>query len=404
MALFQYEAADKQGKVISGKREAESAKEIVDFLHTKDLIVITIEESFDFKNLLSLQIGDVPYKEKVFLIKQLTFMLEAGLPILQSLEVLVDQAKYPSLKEKLKKVHNDVKGGLPLATSFAKQNVLFDEIQISLIQSAEKSGNLVEVMQQISIDIEKKHKLKNKVKNAMIYPTIIVITAIVVMIILVIYMVPAVVDLYSDLGAEDQIPLITRMLVALSNFFTSPAGIILSILGILGLVLGYRVAYASQGGRSVIDKFYIRMPILGTLLNNVQVVEMTRMLSMLLKSGIPIIDAMYSTAGGLSNYHYSNALITSAEKVSKGSSIALSLARSEVVPNIVIKMIATGEDTGSLDKILKDLSEFYENEVNEMTANLTSLIEPVLLLIVGVMVAFLAIAVYFPIYNIAQII
>lgn len=404
MALFQYEAADKQGKVISGRREADTAKEIVDYLHEKDLIVITIEETFDFKNILSLQIGGVPYKEKVFLIKQLTFMMEAGLPILQSLEVLVDQAKYPGLKEKLKKAHNDVKGGLPLATSFAKQDVLFDEIQISLIQSAEKSGNLVEVMQQISIDIEKKQKLKNKVKNALIYPTIIVLTAIVVMIILVIYMVPAVVDLYSDLGAEDQIPLVTRILVGISNFFTSPGGLIITALALLGLILGYRVAYASQGGRSVIDKAYLRMPILGRLLNNVQVVEMTRMLAMLLKSGIPIIDAMYSTAGGLSNYHYSNALITSAEKVSKGSSIALSLAKSDVIPNIVIKMIATGEDTGSLDKILKDLSEFYENEVNEMTANLTSLIEPVLLLVVGVMVAFLAIAVYFPIYNIAQII
>lgn len=404
MAIFKYEAADKQGKVVAGKRDAESAKEIVDFLHEKDLIVITIEESFDFKNLFSLQVGGVPYKERVFLIKQLTFMLEAGLPILQSLEVLVDQAKYPSLKEKLKKVYLDVKGGLPLATSFAKQDVIFDEIQISLIQSAEKSGNLIEVMQQISIDIEKKQKLKNKVKNALIYPTIIVLTAIVVMMILVIYMVPAVVDLYADLGAADQIPLVTRILVAISNFFTSPVGIIITVLVLLGLVLGYRVAHASEGGRRVIDKAYLKMPILGVLLNNVQVVEMTRMLAMLLKSGIPIIDAMYSTAGGLSNIHYSNAMIYSAEKVSKGSAIALSLAKTDVIPNIVIKMIATGEDTGSLDKILSDLSEFYENEVNEMTANLTSMIEPIMLLIVGVMVAFLAVAVYFPIYNIAQII
>ena len=131
---------------------------------------------------------------------------------------------------------------------------------------------------------------------------------------------------------------------------------------------------------------------------------MTRMLSMLLKSGIPIIEAMYSTAGALSNIHYSNALLESSEKVSKGSALSISLAKFDVIPSIVVKMIATGEDTGSLDKILHDLSSFYENEVNEMTANLTSLIEPLLLLIVGGMVAFLAIADYFPIYNIAQII
>jgi type IV pilus assembly protein PilC len=404
MAIFQFEAADKQGKVVTGRRDAESAKEIVDYLHEKDLIVITIEESFDFKNILGIQIGGVPFKEKVFLIKQLTFMLEAGLPILQSLEVLVEQAKYASLKEKLKKVYFDVKGGLPLSTSFAKQDAIFDELQISLIESGEKSGNLVEVMQQIAIDIEKKHKLKSRVKNAMIYPTVIVLTAIVVMVILVIYMVPAVVDLYSDLGAEDQIPLVTRILVNISNFFTSPLGLVGTAVAILGLILAYRVAYSSDGGRSVIDKFYIRMPILGPLLSNIQVVEMTRMLGMLLKSGIPIIEAMYSTAGALGNIHFSNAMIYSAEKVSKGSAIALSLAKSDVIPSIVIKMIATGEDTGSLDKILQDLSSFYENEVNETTANLTSLIEPVLLLVVGIMVAFLAIAVYFPIYNIAQII
>ena len=404
MAIFQFEAADKQGKVVTGRRDAESAKEIVDYLHEKDLIVITIEESFDFKNILGIQIGGVPFKEKVFLIKQLTFMLEAGLPILQSLEVLVEQAKYASLKEKLKKVYFDVKGGLPLSTSFAKQDAIFDELQISLIESGEKSGNLVEVMQQIAIDIEKKHKLKSRVKNAMIYPTVIVLTAIVVMVILVIYMVPAVVDLYSDLGAEDQIPLVTRILVNISNFFTSPLGLVGTAVAILGLILAYRVAYSSDGGRSVIDKFYIGMPILGPLLSNIQVVEMTRMLGMLLKSGIPIIEAMYSTAGALGNIHFSNAMIYSAEKVSKGSAIALSLAKSDVIPSIVIKMIATGEDTGSLDKILQDLSSFYENEVNETTANLTSLIEPVLLLVVGIMVAFLAIAVYFPIYNIAQII
>lgn len=403
MPLYRYEAADKAGKIVSGKQQAENAKDVADKLHEKDLIIINIEETFNPKGLLGIQIGGVPFKEKVFLIKQLTFMLEAGLPIVQSLEVLVDQSKYDGLKQKLKKVYEDVKGGLPLATSFAKQDVLFDEIQISLIQSGEKSGNLVEVLQQISIDIEKKHKLQSRVKNAMIYPAIIVITAIIVIIVLVIYMVPAVVDLYKDLGAEDQIPAITKVLIGVSDFFTSPVGIIVAILVILGSLIAYRVIYASDGGRKIIDKFFLKMPVLGVLVNNIQIVEMTRLLSMLLKSGIPIIDAMYSTAGALGNIHYSSALTSSAEKVSKGSSIALSLAKSDVIPSIVIKMIATGEDTGSLDKILQDLSAFYEEEVNEMTSNLTSLIEPILLLIVGIMVAFLAIAVYFPIYNVAQI-
>lgn len=404
MAVFNYEASDKQGKIIQGKRDAESARDVAEYLHGQDLIVITIEETFNVKGLLSLQIGGVPFKERVFLIKQLTFMLEAGLPILQALEVLVDQTKYAALREKLKKVYMDVKGGLPLATSFAKQDAIFDEIQISLIQAGEKSGNLVEVMKQIAVDIEKKHNLQSKVRNAMIYPTVIVFTAIVVIIILVIYMVPAVVDLYKDLGAENEIPFVTTILIGISNFFTSPFGIIVSILLLLGLVLGYRMLYASNGGRKIIDKAFLRMPLLGGLINNIQVVELTRLLSMLLKSGIPIIEAMYSTAGALGNIHYSNALIYSAEKVSKGSAIAVSLAKANVIPIIVIKMIATGEDTGSLDKILQDLSGFYENEVNETTANLTSLIEPVLLLIVGMMVAFLAIAVYFPIYNVAQII
>lgn len=402
MPLYKFEASDQQGKIISGEKETEKITDVTDYLQGQGLIVVSIEESLQIKNVLGIQVGGMSYKEKVYLIKQLTFMLEAGLPIVQALEVLSQQAKYPDLQKKLDKVYKDVKGGLPLATSFAKQNILFDDIQISLIESGEKSGNLVEVLGQIAIDIEKKQKLKGKVKNAMIYPTIILITAIIVIIVLVIYMVPAVVDLYRDLGAEDRIPLVTRILVGISDFFTSPLGLILTIIVLLGIILGFKVFYSSKEGRKVIDKFYLRLPILGQLMNNIQVVDMTRMLSMLLKSGIPIIDSLLFTSRSMGNIYYAEALESSADRVSKGSALSLSLARYDLIPTIITKMIATGEDTGSLEKILNDLSSFYENEVNETTANLTSLIEPVLLLIVGGMVAFLAVAVYFPIYNIAQ--
>lgn len=406
MGNFYYEAVDASGNTDKGNIEADSAETVAELLHQRDLVIVNIEEKIglNFNNLSDIQIGGIPFKEKVFTVKQLIFMLQAGLPIIQSLEVLIEQTKYAGFQKKLRDAYRDVRSGLPLAKSFAAHDVIFDELQISLIEAGEQSGNLVEVLGQIAENMEKKHKLQTQIRSAMIYPALIFMTAIVVIIVLVIYMVPAVVDLYTDLGAADQIPAVTKFLVTLSDFFTSPLGLISVFLGMIILAVSVKFTYSTEAGRNAIDKILLNVPVFGNLITKIQIVQTTRLLNMLMMSGIPIIDALKATAKSVSNIHFTNALMYTADRVSKGAPIAVSLAKSSVIPTLMVKLIATGEDTGSLDKILEDITNFYEDEVNEITSNMTKLMEPLMLLMVGGMVAFLAIAVYLPIYNFANII
>ncbi|MCA9383858.1 type II secretion system F family protein [Candidatus Dojkabacteria bacterium] len=405
MPTFKYKASQKDGKIIEGEKAADTRDDLISLLHEQGFMIINVEEKvgFDLSRFSDIQVGGIPLKEKVFFVKQLSAMLKAGLPIVQALEIMLDQARFSSLKTKLTNVYKDVKSGLPMGASFGKHELIFDELQLSLITAGEQSGNLVEIMEQIADDMEKSNEVRNKVRGALIYPVIVILTAIVVIIILVIFMIPAVEDLYIDLGATtEDIPAITRFLVILSDFFTNPFGAIATIIALLALVIGYRSFYASEFGRKVVDRGLIRMPIFGELIAENQVLQMTRLLGLLMRSGIPIIDALKATAKSLGNVHFQEALNYAADRVSKGSPISLPLAKSGVVPIMVVKMIATGEDTGQLDKILEDLSRFYEAEVNEKTSNLTKLMEPLMLLVVGGLVAFLAVAVYLPIYSISQ--
>lgn len=407
MPIFKYKASFKDGKITEGEKSFDSRDEVVRYLHEQGLIVISVEEKigFNLKKFGEMQIGNISLKERLFFVKQMGAMLGAGLPVIQALEIIIDQTKTSSVQSKLTEVYKDVKSGLTLAASFGKQKVIFDELQLSLLKAGEQSGNLVEIIKQIATDMQKKHQLQGRIKGALIYPIIILLTAVVVIIILVVYMIPAVKDLYLDLGAtEDQIPAITRFLVTLSQFFTNPLGVGVTIIGLVTIFFTYKSFYLSVIGRKIMDKFFLRMPIFGDLVSKTLVLEMCRLLSMLIKSGISIIDALKSTAASLKNVHYKNALLDAADKVAKGNTLSAPLAASKIIPIMVVKMIATGEETGTLDSILADLANFYEDEVEELTSNLTKLMEPLMLLIVGLLVGFLAVAVYLPIYSVANLV
>jgi len=405
MPVYQYKISNSSGKIVEGEKNAANSESLIQELHNQGFMVISVVEKmgFDFKKLGDIQIGDIPLKDKVFFVKQISAMLGAGLPIIQTLEIMIDQTDNNTLKNKLIGVYKDVKSGLPLAATFAKYQFIFNDLQISLIKSGEESGNLVEVMQQIAEDMQKSHQIRSKVKGALIYPIVIFFTSIIVVLVLVVYMIPAVENLYEDLGAgPDDIPAITRFLVAVSDAVTNPVGMSIAILVIVGIILAGRFFYASLAGRKTVDKMLLNLPIFGDLITKNQVLQMVRLSSMLLGSGIQIIEALKATSRSMSNIHYKIALLYAADRVSKGSPISVPLAKSGVIPTMVIKMIATGEQTGALDKILKDLTKFYEDEVNEITNNLTKLMEPLMLLVVGGLVAFLAVAVYLPIYSLSD--
>jgi type IV pilus assembly protein PilC len=405
MPIYSYQASKSTGEIVSGDKSGANKDEILAFLHAQDLMIIKVEEklSINMVKFSSIQFGDVPINEKVILTRQLATMLGAGLPVTQAIEVLIQQqVKYPRLKQKLGEVYKDVQSGLTLSYAFSKAKIMFNEMQINLIAAGEKSGNLVEIMTRIADDMKKNAQLSGKIKGAMIYPIIIFVLIVVVVVVMMIFMIPAVTQLYKDFGQTD-LPMVTQILVNISNFMTNPIGAGILFATIVGASISYRAFRKTQRGRMITDEILLKLPVAGELVSKTEMLRVTRLLGMLLKSGIPIIDALNATASSLSTYQYQMAIKKAAIEVAKGVPISIPLAKSKVIPILAVKLIATGEQTGKLDSILHEVEMFYEDQVNEMTDNLTKLMEPLILIVAGGVVGFLAIAIYLPIYQLANV-
>ncbi|MDD3647995.1 MAG: type II secretion system F family protein [Candidatus Dojkabacteria bacterium] len=401
MAVYEYVAMNKEGKTVRGDYDAQNRTEVVDFLHEKQLVVVHIDEKvgFSFKDISSFQIGGIPLPSKVVFAKQFATMISAGLPLIQALDVLASQEKNPAFKKALDAVTKSVEGGNKLSQAFEKHKV-FSEVELNLIAAGEESGNLVEIMQRVAENLEKQKDFQSKVKGAMIYPAIIMIVMVVVVILLMMFMIPAVSDLYDDFDAE--LPWMTQLLVTISNFFASFWWAVVAFF--IASVFGIRYYYSTPSGREVIDRILLTIPIIGTLNTKVQLAEFSRLLALLLKSGVSIISAINIVANALSNIHFKNALKTAAKEVEKGTPLAVPISRNDDFPLVVSHMIATGENTGNLDKVLSDVANYYQTEVDYMTTNLTKTLEPIILVVVGGMVAFLAFAIYGPIYSLVSLI
>lgn len=402
MPLYEYLAVDNTGKSVKGDYQAKTRNEVVDFLHEKNLVVVHVDEKLKtgLGDILNFQIGGIPLTNRVIFSKQFATMLSAGLPLLQALEVLASQEKNVPFRKSLEDVIKLVEGGSKLSKALAKQKGIYTDVELNLIAAGEESGNLVEMVQKVAENLEKQKDFQSKVRGAMIYPAIIFVAIIVVVTLLMLFMVPAVEDLYADFGGK--LPWITQLVVNISKFFVSYWWALLFF--VLAGVVSLRYYTSTPSGRSVMDRFLLRVPIFGKLNEKVQVAEFSRLLSMLIKSGIPIIDALNIVAGALSNVHFKNAVHFAAKEVGKGVPLAVPISKAEVFPLIVSRIIATGETTGNLDKVLADISKYYQTEVDNMTSNLTKLMEPIILLIVGGVVGFLALVVYMPIYGLAEVV
>jgi type IV pilus assembly protein PilC len=406
MPIYIYQAANIQGETLAGERQANNKDDVIKYLHDEGLMVVKVEEkvSINLNKLSSIQIGDVPLSEKVVLTRQLATMLGAGLPVTQAIEVLIQQqVKYPGMKKKLIAAYKDVQSGLPLSYAFSRANIIYDEMQINLLAAGEKSGNLVEIMTRIAEDMKKNSQLQGKIKGAMIYPIIILITIVIVVTVMMVFMIPAVSQLYKDFGQEE-LPWITQILVDISNFMTDPVGATVLFFLLAGGIIAYRAFRRSEKGRMLTDEMLLKSPVIGDLVMKTEMLRFSRLFGMLIKSGIPIIDAINSTSMALQTYQFQMALKKAAVEVAKGVPISIPLAKSKVIPIIAVKLIATGEQTGKLDSILAEIESYYEDQVNEITDNLTKLMEPLILLIAGGVVGFLAIAIYLPIYSLADFI
>ncbi|MDD2577979.1 MAG: type II secretion system F family protein [Candidatus Dojkabacteria bacterium] len=402
MAKFKYSARDQQGKVVDGNLEAKNIASATDALHDQGLIVVSLKEAggIDFEKLSEINVGGIPMKEKVIFMRQMATMVGAGLPLTRSLEIMIQQASNPKFKKILQNVLASIQSGKTLADSFRVEEDVFDQVTINLIEAGEESGNLENILEKIAVELEEKNALTRKIKSAMIYPAIILIVIVAVIVLMMLVLVPSMADMYKDFGSE--LPFATRFLMSMSDFFINYWWVILSV--ILVLVVGFKYYKDTPKGKRNIDKLLLKVPSLGTILSKIQLSQFTRILSLLLGSGVPIIKAIDLTASSLGNLMFRETLEEAKNEVEKGGPLAIPIARSEYYPLLVSSMIAVGEETGEIDSVLAKVAEYYKEEVDTATSNLSSLLEPVFLVIMGLAIGFIAVAVYMPMFQLATVV
>jgi len=338
-------------------------------------------------------------KEKVVFMRQLSTMVGAGLPLTRGLQIMEQQVANPSFKKVISQVKSSVESGKSLAESFKRADEVFDEVTINLIEAGESSGNLDVILNKLAVELEENQKLAAKLKSALTYPMILSVVIIAVILLMMFVLVPSMTEIYGEFDAE--LPWITQFLINMSNFFIKFWWAMLIVT--LSLVIGYKVWIDTPKGKRNRDKILIKIPIVGMMISKIQIAQFTRLLGLLLSSGLSIIRALELSAMSLSNEMFREVILASRDEVEKGGSLAIPIARSEYYPLLVSSMIAVGEETGELDNVLAKVAEYYKDEVDVATANMSATLEPVFLIVMGLVIAFISLAIYMPMFQLSEV-
>lgn len=401
-STFKYEARTSDGAPFNGKMQAKSVQEVIDSLLEKKMVIINVTEdsSFSLDRLSEINIGGIPLKEKVIFMRQLSTMISAGLPLPQALDILQQQITNPRFKKIIENVYADVQGGIALSKSLRKQDGSFDDITISLIQAGEESGHLETILDRVATELEEKKKLGEKIKSAFTYPIIIMVVVVLVIAVLVTVLVPAMKDIYKDFDSD--LPWATMVLVAMSDFVIAYWWAL--IVGIGVIAISVKMYIDTEPGTRLFHKLILKVPVFGPLMTKIQITQFTRVLGLLMQSGLSIVDALNLTAQSLGNVHFKDAVMEARKEVEKGVPMAIPLSRSNYFPLVVSQMISVGEESGKIDQVLGRMTDYYNSEVEVMTANLTTLLEPLILIVMGGVIAFIAFAVYMPMFSLVEVI
>jgi type IV pilus assembly protein PilC len=344
--------------------------------------------------------GKVKDKELTVFTRQIATMINAGLPLVQSLEVLASQQPNKQFKRILTKIREDVEGGSTFAASLKQHPTVFTPLYMSMVEAGEAGGFLDTVLNRLAGYIEKSMALRRKVKGAMIYPATIITVAVAVVIFLLIFVIPTFKTLFEGFGAA--LPLPTRIVLELSRLVRTH---VVTVLGaFVGTVFVLRFYYRTERGKKVIDSLLLRLPIIGQLIRKVSVAKFTRTLGTLVSSGVPILDGLNITARVAGNKVVEEAILKTRSSIAEGKTIADPLGASGIFPPMVVQMISVGEQTGALDSMLAKIADFYDAEVDQAVSNLTTLLEPIMIVFLGVVVGGIIIAMYLPIFKLVTVI
>jgi type IV pilus assembly protein PilC len=396
MPLFEYTARNTtNGQIQKGQLDAPSRDEVNSYLRKNRLILVSLREAPKKININFSTAQRIKTRDIVIFTRQFATMINAGLPLVQSLNILAQQTENKALAEVTKAVVYDVESGNTLADAFAKHPRAFSDLYVNMVAAGEAGGILDTILQRLATFLEKNDALVRKVKGAMVYPAVILSVAVIAIAVLLIFVIPVFQEMFASVNLE--LPLPTRIVIGMSEFLLGYWYLLLA--GLAGVVFAIRRYYATPGGRKRIDAMLLSSPVLGDLLRKSAVSRFTRTLGTLISSGVSILEGLEITAKTAGNMVIHDAVMASRQSIAGGETIASPLEKSKVFPPMVISMIAVGEQTGGLDEMLSKIADFYDEEVDVAVSALLSLMEPVMIVILGVVVGGMVVAMYLPIFD-----
>ena len=394
MPTFEWKGTARNGQTQTGVLVADSKDAVINMMRRQQIVVTAVKEKGKEIALPKFG-GGVPAQAVAIFTRQFSVMIDAGLPLVQCLEILGSQQDHKAFKRTLIQVRQDVESGSNLADAMRKHPKVFNDLYTNMVAAGEAGGILDTILQRLATYIEKAVKLNAQVKSAMIYPVAVITIACIVVMIILWKVIPVFASLFASLGAE--LPLPTRVVIAMSNFIGDFWWLITLL--VIATIYGVRKYHETYKGKRVIDGLLLRMPVMGMLLRKIAVARFCRTLSTLTSSGVPILDGLQITARTAGNSIVEDAIMATRKSVEEGKTISEPLGDTEVFPPMVVQMIAVGEQTGALDTMLSKIADFYEDEVDLAVAGLMKLLELVLIAFLGVAIGGIVIAMYMPMFS-----
>ncbi|EHJ01426.1 Type II secretion system F domain containing protein [Clostridium sp. DL-VIII] len=395
MGKFKYRVMNSDGEKVEGTYEANSKNEVIDFISGNGYYPLMVEEITESASIKIKFNKKVKIKDISIFCRQFYTMLNAGVPILACLEILSDQVENQKLKETIKAVNEDVEKGEVLSDSMRKHLDVFPELLISLVASGEASGNLDAIMFRMSTHYEKENKINNKVKSAMIYPIILSFVAVIAVIFILTYVMPTFTQIFEDTGTS--LPWSTKLLLGASSGIKN--NLIFIIIFVILLTFGLNIFLKSDNGILFTSNLKLKLPLLKKLNQMIIVSRFTRTLSTLIASGLPLIDSIEIVSNVVGNKVAEAALLKIKDNVMRGESLYSSMKESEVFPSMLYSMVKIGEETGSLDDILNKTADFYDEELESIIQSSVAMIEPILIIVMGIVLGFMIISIMLPMFD-----
>jgi type IV pilus assembly protein PilC len=393
--LFEWEGKDRKGKAVRGELRAVSEQQVVASLRRQNVVATKIR-----KRRMS-SFARVKAKDVAIFTRQLASMIKAGVPLLQAFDIVGRGNPNPAVNKLINDIRTDIETGTSMSAAFRKRPQHFDSLYCNMIAAGEAAGILDQMLERLALYMEKVENIKSKIKRALMYPIAVFVVAFLVISVIMLFVIPSFKEVFSSFGAE--LPLPTQLVIAMSEFFIDYWWAIFGGIGI-GLWLFMRAWKSSPAIQMTMDRLMLRLPVMGDLVRKSVIARWTRTMSTMFAAGVPLVEALESVGGAAGNVVYSSATQKIQQEVATGTSLTTAMINTNIFPPMVIQMSAVGEESGAIDHMLGKAAEFYEEEVDDMAAGLSSLMEPVIIVVLGTLIGGIVVAMYLPIFQMGQVV